>query len=301
MARIDITTGSAFQPEPTEGDVITTVRQGSAVESLARRVAMSSRVAKVRKYLESDVDVVPEAALIPESDPTLDEVTLELVKFSNRFRISEEDMNDSLPGLLDQFKQGWAASFARKLDNAALGVTVAADTTAAVSPFNSVYFQANTAGRVLQTAGTTTFEDLADSLATLEAGDYFDPNRLVVVAHPAFAAEIRNLKDEAGNRVAVEPLAGEVGRIFGYSLVYSRGARTSATATANPTGNPLLVMGNADHLILGQGVGPTGIESAVTGDPGWETDERELKMRARRAFSVADISAFTVIEKTDAI
>lgn len=300
MARIDITSGSAFQPEPTDGQVITTVRQGSAVESLARRVSMSSRITKVRKYLESDVDIVPEAAVIPESDPTLDEVALELVKFSNRFRISEEDLNDSLPGILDQFKQGWAASFARKLDNAALGVTVAADTTADVSPYNSVYYEANAVGRVTATGGAATFEDIANGLASLEAGNYFDPTRLVIIAHPEFAAEIRNLKDEAGNRVAVEPLAGEVGRIFGYNLVYSRGARTSAAATANPTGNPLLVMGNADHLILGQGVGPTGIESAVSADPGWTTDERELKMTARRAFTVADVTAFTVLEKTAA-
>jgi HK97 family phage major capsid protein len=297
MARIDLEPG-VWIPEPVEGPVLTAVRQTSVVERLARKVNMTALTAFVRRYIDSGVDVVEEAQEIPETSPELGQVLLTAVKFANRFRISEEDLNDSLPGLLDQFKAGWASSFARKLDNAALGVTVEGDLTD-TAPFNSVYYEvANNGAGVVTTGGALGFEAVSEGLGALETGDYFDPTRLVVIAHPAFRGDLRNLKDEDGNRVVSEPTAaGSDGSIFGYNIVYSVGARTSDSATERPNGNPLLIVGNADHLILGQRSGP---ESQVSDIPNWKTDEPELKMRARRGFAVANPDAFVVIERTDA-
>lgn len=301
MARIDLTEANGWIPEESGSRVLTVVNSASAISALARKENMGSRTKSVPRFRGSDVDVVPEAGVIPEAGATLDEVVLTAVKFANRFRISEEDRQDGLVNFLDQCKNAWANAFARKLDNAALGVTGAVNGTTV--PFQSVYAAKAAAGGVtkIQTTGTTpaardlTFEDISNGLAALETGDYFDQSRLVVIAHPAFQGYLRNLKDSAGTRVVSEPLNGTPGSIFGYSLVYSAGARTSATATANPTGNPLLIMGNADHLILGVRSGP---ESQVTDVANWTTDEPELKMRARRGFVVADPAAFVVLEKT---
>lgn len=300
MPRIDLTEANGWIPEESGGRVLTIVNSTSAIEAVARREVMGSRTKSVPRFRGSDVDVVPEAGVIPEAGATLDEVILTAVKFANRFRISEEDLQDGIVNFLDQCKVAWANSFARKLDNAALGTTGAADGVA--TPFTSVRAAvAGTASHVMiDTGGTApaprdlTFEDVSNGLARLETGNYFDQSRLVVVAHPAFQSYLRNLKDSGGTRVVSEPLNGTPGSIFGYTLVYSNGARTSATATANPTGNPLLIMGNADHLILGVRSGP---ESEVTKVANWTTDEPELKMRARRGFAVADPAAFVVLEK----
>lgn len=291
MARIDLTEANGWIPEETSGKVLTEVQRTSAVEAVARREPMTSRTKAVPRFVGDDVDVVPEGGVIPESTAVLDEVVLTAIKFANRFRISEEDLQDGLAGTLDRFKQDWASSFARKLDNACLGVTAAANGTTV--PFTSAYKAADT--DVVPTDGDLGFELLSDSLGGLESGEYFDPAKLVVIVHPAFAAGLRNLKDSNGQRVVTEPLNGTPGSIFGYRLVYSVGARTSATATNKPTGNPLLIMGNSDHLILGVRSGP---ESQVTDVANWTTDEPELKMRARRGFAVADAAAFVVIEKT---
>jgi hypothetical protein len=40
-----------------------------------------------------------------------------------------------------------------------------------------------------------------------------------------------------------------------------------------------------------------GVESAIS-DFRWDYDEREVKMRARRAFAVGDGNAFRILEKT---
>lgn len=306
MARIDLTTDSVWIPEPATGPVVKTVTANSVVERLARRVNMTSRTALVGRYTEADVDVVPEAAVIPETTPALGEVLLTAVKFANRFRISEEDLNDSLPGLLDTWKAGWASAFARKLDNATLGVTAVADGTN-TAPFTSVYRAVSDGaagnlvtvgtGGATPTARDVTLEDLSDGLARLEGGEFFDAARFGILAHPSFAGQLRKLKDSAGNVISSDATGGNASTLFGYPLVFSRGAATSATATANPTGNPLLIMGNLNHLILGVRSGP---ESQVSDIPNWTTDEPELKMRARRGFAVANPNALVVVEKIKA-
>ncbi len=303
MPRIDLNEANGWIPEESGSRVLTIVNSTSAIEALARRENMGSRTKSVPRFRGSDVDVVPEAGHIPEATATLDEVVLTARKFANRFRISEEDRQDGLVNFLDQCKNSWANSFARKLDNAALGVAAPEDGVAV--PFTSVrQAVAGTASHVMiENPGTATtaatprdltFEYVSNGLSRLETGDYYDQSRIVVIAHPAFSGYLRNLKDAAGTRVVNEPLNGTPGSIFGYSLVYSPGARTSGSATATPAGNPLLIMGNADHLILGVRSGP---ESQVTDVANWTTDEPELKMRARRGFAVADRRAFVVLEK----
>lgn len=185
----------------------------------------------------------------------------------------------------------WANSFARELDNACLGVT--ADKSGTTVPFTSVYNAADAAGNVTETAGDLAYEALNELFGSIEEGDY--NGNLVVIAHPAFKGALRNLKDADGNRVVADPLGAGVPTVFGHELRFSTGARTSAAPTDKPTGNPLLIVGNRDHMILGV---RDGIESQVSDQARWETDHVELKMRARRAFAPATGDAFYVVEKT---
>lgn len=293
LNRTDLNEANGWIPEPASSEVLTKVYAESAVEATARRVTMTAPTMSVPRFESDGVSIVQEGAEIPVSEATLDEVVLKAVKWADRFAISVEDQRDALVDVFTQKKLAWANSFARELDNACLGVTAAKNGTTV--PFQSVYHAANAAGNVTATAGALGYEALNDLFAAIEEGDY--NGNLVVIASPAFKAALRNLKDADGNRVVADPLAGGAPTIFGHELRFSTGARTSATATDKPTGNPLLIVANRQHMILGV---RDGIESQVSDLPRWETDEVELKMRARRAFVPATGEAFHVIEKTEA-
>jgi HK97 family phage major capsid protein len=283
----DLNEENGWVPVQSESEVLLRDVEVSAVEAVGRKVTMTTRTVSVPRFAAAGVDVVPEHALIPIKDATLDEVALVAHKFANRFIISIEDREDAVADALNAYKREWTSNFAIKYDNAALG--------AASGPFESVYEAVGTSGR-LATAGALSYEDLADVIGDLEG------NRrggLVVIAHPALKMALRNLKDADGNRVvATEGVLGSgVPTLFGHEVRFSYGAARSATATDEPEGNPLLVVANKSNFIVGVRSGP---ESLVSEDPQWATDEVELKMRARRGFVLADADAARVIELTTA-
>lgn len=290
----DLSLANGWIPEQKTSEVLQIVSQTSAVERVARRVNMTSEFAAVPRFAAEGVDVVAEHAVIPVIDADLDEVTLRALKFANRFQISIEDSRDAIADAVNAFKVSWASNFAVKLDNACLGTSAAAN--AGTVPFESVYQAVGSGGRTATAAGAAiTYEDLAGVIGGLETGDYGDD--LVVIAHPAFAMDLRNLKDDAGDRVVTDPLGAAVPTVFGHELVFTKGARVNATASDRPTGAPLMIVGSRRNLILGV---RDGVESALSDAPRWENDELELKMRARRGFVVADPTAFHVIVKTPA-
>lgn len=279
----DLSTDNGWIPVQAEREALLRDAEQSAIEASARRVTMTSDTVSVPRFVSNGVDVVPEHALIPLKDATLDDVVLRAHKFANRFAISIEDREDAVVDALDAFKREWLSNYAITLDNAALG--------AADGPFESVY-EAVGAGNRSATDGNLTYEDLADAIGDMEATR---KGGLVIIAHPKFKMALRNLKDEDGNRVVADPFGGGVPTVFGHEVRFSYGAATSATYTDNPEGNPLLIVANKSNLILGVRSGP---ESMVSEAPQWETDHVELKMRARRAFALADADSARVIELT---
>lgn len=292
MARTDLNRSNGWIVEQAGSVALETLAANSAVEQVARRENMTSDALRVPRFAADGVDIVAEGALIPQKEAVLDSVLLEANKWANRFTLSVEDERDAVINAFEAYKRHWASAFARELDNACLGVTAAATGPGTSVPFQSVYKAATGAGHVVTTGGDLKYEMLNDAFGALETGDY--NGNLVVIAHPSFKGALRNLKDSAGDRVVSEPLGGGNQTVFGLQVVYSNGARKSATATDKPTGNPLLIVGNAQHMILGV---RDGVESAIA-DFRWEYDEREVKMRARRGFAVATPEAFQVIEKT---
>lgn len=293
----DLSEANGWIPEPSSNQVLTKATDVSAVEQVARKIRMTAPTVSIPRFESEGVDIVAEHATIPVQDATLDEVTMRASKWADRFAISVEDQRDAVVDVLEAKKAAWLSAFSRELDNACLGVTAAATGAGTSIPFTSVYRLASQASRVTATAGALTYEDFVATFGELEAGDY--SGELVVVAHPSFAMDLRNLKDGAGDRVVAmdKVLGADVPTIFGHRLVFSKGARTSSVATDRPTGNPLLIAGYREHMILGVLDGP---ESLVSDEVRWETDEVELKMRARRAFVPATANAFQVIEKTAA-
>lgn len=287
----DLSEANGWIPEPGSNEALLLDVEVSAVESVARKVNMTSRTVSVPRFVSTGVDVVAEHAVIPVKDATLDEVVLTAVKFADRFAISHEDREDAVVDALNAYKRDWLSNYAIALDNAALGTTGAPNGTTV--PFNSVY-RAVGAGNRTTTAGALSYEDLVEAIGDLEGNR---KGGLVVIAHPSFKMSLRNLKDAAGDRVVADPLGAGVPTVFGHEVYFSHGARTSATFSDNPAGNPLLIVANKSGLILGVRSGP---ESQVSDEAQWATDEIELKMRARRGFALADADSARVVELTAA-
>lgn len=299
MARIDLTEANGYILEEQGSSVIQALLANSAVESFARREAMASRTKSVPRFVADAPEVVAEGATIPEAAATLDEIVLTAKKYAKIFHISEEDVNDSLVDTLSVYKSEWASRFARKFDNACLGVTAAADGDDG-QPFTSVYravSQFSSGSNLIQTAGDLSFADINAALGIVEDSQYFDAANTVFIAHPKMLAALRGMVDGTGQLVLPNPIAATPGSLFGYPLVVSYGAATSAAATDAPTGNPLLIVGNRNMMINGV---RSGVESVVSRDAQFDTDGVLLKTRIRRAFAVADADAFAIVEKTAA-
>lgn len=291
MAFTDLTVANGWIPVDYASDPLFKDVNTSAVEAVARIERMTTDQRKVLRFVDSGVDVVAEGALIPLNDPDLDSVLLDAIKFANRFAFSSEDVEDTIVDAMRAAQKTWLSNFAVKLDHAVLGTVGAAN--GGTRPFDSVY-QAVGSGNRTATAGALTYEDLVEAFGEMETNQ---KGGLVAFAHPSFKMTLRSLKDSDGNFV-VDPdnrLGAGVPTIFGHELRFTYGAVAATAASDNPTGNPLLVVANKSNLILGVRSGP---EAQVSDEAQWENDNIELKMRARRAFVLAEADAARVIELT---
>lgn len=299
MARTDFTEANGYILEEQGSTVIQDLIANSAVERFARREVMASRTKTVPRFLSDAPQVVAEGGTIPEASATLDEIVLTARKYAQIMHVSEEDLNDNLVDVLTVYKREWASRWARKFDNACLGVTAAADGDDG-QPFTSLYraVSPGSAGtNLIQTGGALTYAQLNNALGIAEDSSKFDAANTVWMAHPKMLKEIRGMVKGNNDLVLPDPLAGTPGSLFGYPLVVSYGAATSAAATDAPAGNALLIVGNRQMLINGV---RGGVESAVSRDAEFTKDGVLLKTRIRRGFAVADADAFAIVEKTNA-
>ena len=147
-------------------------------------------------------------------------------------------------------------------------------------------------------AGQASYDNLNLALSILEGSDFWSPTDTIVIAHPTLKLNLRGLKDLNGQPLFGDGnvATGEPDTIWGYPIKWSLGCRTSAVATSNPTGNPLVVFANPAYLFFGIRSGPESV--VIDGRNGLSalTDETILKMRARRAFGVANENAVSILE-----
>ncbi|MFE3031573.1 phage major capsid protein [Streptomyces canus] len=284
----------AWIPEEWEtSKVVQTVQQMSAVEALGSPIPMNSDTKHVPRTAGMGVDVVDKGGAYGEDTSLNDEVLLTVKKLGKAARIAEEDIDDSVADVISAKMVGWAKSYAKFFDNATLAVTAAAGTGV---PFTSLYsllhttdatlgYTADTNITVAATAGAPTYAEFSTAVGNVESGDYFDPGNMVAIAHPAFRKSLRGVLDTQNRPIFVEGLAGTPDTIFGVTVRWSLGARTSPTATATPTGRPIMAFVNPELLLVGRRSGPESV--FIDGRDGLSalTDESILKMRSRRAFA----------------
>jgi HK97 family phage major capsid protein len=297
----------AWIPEDWDSKVYTKIIATSAIEALATRVPMTTDNKHLPRSAGVGINVTPKGQAYVEDTLTDDEIVLTVRKLTRLVRLAEEDLDD-LSGFIDVLnvkKQDWAGTYARFLDNACLGVTAAENGT--TIPYTSLYNRLTTtdattsytanANRVQSaTATALTYDDFNNTLGLLEQGDYYDESNLIVIAHPYYKKAMRGIKDTAGIPIFEIGRAGIPSTLFGLPISWSIGAKTHATASAAPTGNPLLFFGNREHLLLGVRSGPESVVIDGRSGVGALTDETLLKLRARRAFGTVYPQAFAVLE-----
>lgn len=304
-------TMEAWIPEEFDSQVIMRVNQISGVEALGSPVPMNSETRSVPRSAGVGVSLVAKGGTYNEDQSVNDSVILSAQKFGQAVRIAEEDIDDSIADVIATKQKDWATSYGKMFDNACLAVSAAPGTGV---PFASVYYALSitnsatgyTSGANITQTGSagTTYASLSQSLGNVERGNYFDISEMVCLAHPAYRNLLRNIKDTNQRPIFQESSAGFPGggqaaspdTIFGIAIHWSLGNMGSATATPNPTGNPLLTWANRNYMIVGRRSGPESV--FIDGRNGLAalTDESILKMRARRAFAVGHEMAFSVHE-----
>lgn len=302
-------------PEEYDSTVIARVKQMSAMESYAQHIPMGTQTRSTPRSGGVAVGIVSKGGVYSEDTNTNDEVILNVQKFGEAIRIAEEDINDSLADIVAAKQADWATSYAKVLDNACLGVTVAKGTTGC--KFDSLYYsltQTNSStgytanANLTQTAtagAPVTYAQLSAVCGIYEAGDYYEEGNSLVIAHPKFKAQLRQVVDSQQRPIFQEGTSGVAGggqgkaidTMFGtYPIKWSLGARTSTAPTQAPTGNPLLIVCNPNYLLLGIRSGPESVFIDGRNGLGALTDESILKMRSRRGFAIGHENAFAILQ-----
>lgn len=315
MARNDID-ATGWLVEDKDSTVVKAYTHTSAWEKVARPITMTANVVEIPRIEDMDVDVIPKGGAYGEETSDADVISIRARKFGKALRIAEEDVEDKkLADYLALKKASAGSSFAKKFDNAAIGVNAAENGTTV--PFTSLYKALTTADA---TTGYTananhrgalvaafTYDALNELISLAEDSDYYDESQVSIVAHPTFRRLLRGLKDTQGRPLFLNDVVGgrSVNTILGLPIEWSNGAKVSATAQTKvagaggvkgTTGNPLLAVVNKAAAIVGN---RKPFESVVI--PGRDgtsalTDEDILKVRARKAAGVTMPQAHAVFE-----
>lgn len=296
-------------PEEYSSEVIQRVNRMSVVERVARPWTMSTKTRSVPRSAGMDVEGIPNGGTYGEDASNNDEVILKARKMGKALRLDDEDIKDStLVDVINTKKIDWGISFAKFYDQAALGCTGTENGTTIL--FTSLYKSLRTtnsetsytadANYVASASGSAvTYDNLSAVLGLVEESDYWDESSALVIAHPAYKAKLRGIKDSQGDPIFVAGQGGDRGTpstLFGHEIAWSLGAKTHATNTSTPAGNPLLIVGNRDYLYKGVRSGPESFVAGADTGIGFLTDQAILKVRARRGFAVAHEKAFAVLE-----
>lgn len=315
MARNDID-GTGWLVEDKDSDVVKAFAHTSAWERAARPINMTANSVEIPRIEDMDVDVIPKGSAYGEDESSADTVTIAAKKFGKALRIAEEDVDDTkLADYLDLKKTSAASSFAKKFDNAAIGVSAASNGTTV--PFTSLYralttsdastgYTANDNVLAVETSDLD-YDELNELVAIAEGSDYYDESAVSIIAHPSFRRALRGIKDTTGRPIFFTDVVNgrEVPRVFGLPVLWSNGAKVTATAMTTPTtgsgvkgtaGNPLLAVVNRPYAVVGN---RTPFESVLI--PGRDglaglTDEDILKVRTRKAAGVTMPQAHAILE-----
>jgi HK97 family phage major capsid protein len=310
---------------PTEysAAALTAVMETSVIERVARVETMTSDTKDVPRFGGFTVATVAKGAEYGFSTNIPDLVEMIASKIGGAAKIAEEDLVDTSLGAetMRKYETEAGGALAVHYDHAALGTTAARNGTTVKytslyrtlsqnqgTPWGPYVAMANITqielGDWQTNTANATLNAINAWLGLYETSLFYDEGSTVVLASPAFKGLFRGLYDTTGQPIFVDARQGGEPQFFGYRGLWTRGARTHAVDTQTPTGNPFIVIGNANMLINGRARTSPGM---VPGNPGtqWQraaqgigflSDEAIMKAMMRRAFMCAIPQAFSIIE-----
>lgn len=317
MAR-NVLDGTGWLVEQRDGNVVKAFRRTSVVEAEFRTINMTANTVEIPRIEDMDVEFIAKGAAYPEDQSSADVMSISAKKIGGVLRIAEEDVeDDKLANYVDEKKASAGSSFAKKVDNAALGTSAAVN--GVVVPFTSVYrslitadattdYTANANHISLAAANLATIDDvLSQALGLLEDGDYFNEEDLVWILNTKFRRMVRDKKDSTGRRIFLNDIVNgrAVPRLYDIPVRFTRGATVTATPATNPASGTGVkgTAGNALGFLIQKNAAVFGRRKAfesvyIPGRDGTSalTDEDLLKVRARIAAGVTIPAAHAVIE-----
>lgn len=307
----------------TSQTVIQQVAKTSVMERIAPPETMTSDTKQVARFGGFSVATVAKGAEYGFSTNTQDMVDLIARKIGGAAKIAEEDLADTITGeaTMAKYEAEAGTALALTFDHATIGTTAAPNGTTV--PFESIYYTLNTAQttpwgayapgdnitQVARDATATAMQDaVIEFLAKYEESRWYAEGDTFLIASPAVKSIFRGVRDADGNPIFVPGGAQGGGGpvLFGYeaNTGLTTGARTDATMTQAPAGNPLVVIGNRSALKRGLARTTAGM---VPGNPGvqWQraangigflSDEALMKAMMRRAFVTTVPQAVSILE-----
>lgn len=311
-------------PIEYDNEVIQRVQAESAIERFGRPVPMSSATKEIPR--SAGLTVTADTTYSDDASAN-DKVILKARRHIARFSIEEDDLDDanSLVNVIATKSMDWAISYADEFDNSCLGVSAAeSDTPSDHRPYTSLYKALRTTDGSVYTAdanylvwdddnltiggsagvadGTSAYEKFSALFEKVENGKFWNQADMLTIAHPSWRSVMRLAMDGNGSPVFKENAYVDaqthrpVDTLFGTPIAWSRGARVSAAATDNPSGNPLMFYVNRRYLARGDRSGPeTQVAAARPQD---DTDVTSVKFRTRKGFKLTHQLAAACLERT---
>lgn len=319
----------ALIPIETSQEVIQKVKKVSVMEAIAPPETMTSDTKQVARFGGFSVASVAKGAEYGFSTNTQDLVDLIARKIGGAAKVAEEDLVDTITGegTMRRYEQEAGSALAKTFDHACLGTTAAMN--GGTVPFQSIYAAVSTAqttpwGNYAANANkvviprlttgnptpvATWLDGVADFLGLYEESDFYDEANTFLIASPQIKRIFRKVRNADGEPLFIDGnnRTGAGPSLFGVSdFRFTTGARTHATMTDTPTGNPLIIIGN--RMALKRGLARTS-PGMVPGNPGvqWQraaqgigflSDEAIMKAMMRRAFVCTVPQAVAVLEIT---
>jgi len=315
-------------PIETSQEVIQKVAKTSVMEAIAPPETMASDTKQVARFGGFSVASVAKGAEYGFSTNTQDLVDLIARKIGGAAKVAEEDLTDTITGegTMRRYEQEAGSALAKTFDHACIGTTGAMNGTTV--PFQSIYAcvataqstpwgaYAAAANRIQvprltggnPTPAATWLDAVADFLGLYEESDFYDEANTFMIASPQIKRTFRKIRNGDGEPLFIDGNRTGAGpSLFGATdFRFSTGARTHATMTDTPTGNPLIIIGNRNALKRGLARTSAGM---VPGNPGvqWQraaqgigflSDEAIMKAMMRRAFVCTVPQAIAVLEIT---
>lgn len=315
---------SNWIPIEYDSEAVQRVLAESAVERYARAVPMGSDTKQIPR--SAGLTVTADTTYTDDAS-TNDKVILKARRHIARFSVDEDDLDDanSLLNVIQVKSLDWAISYADEFDNACLGVSAAeSDTASNHRPYTSLYKALRTSDSgVSYTAdanyltwdddnlsiastganGSSAYEKLSALFSLVESGKFWNQADMLVIAHPSWRSVMRLALDGNGSPIFNESAYIDattqrpVDTLFGTPIAWSRGAKVSDTATADPVGNNLLFYANRRYLARGDRTVPE--VSMAAARPQDDSDVTSVKFRVRKGFVLTHPKAAAVLERVD--